>query len=253
MISEARFRSREKRLMKARKLVERIRAGEHIVAVAREQHVNPVELSAVCREMGVIVRPGRPRGPGMNEKSPPLRFRGVDWTRSDAELAEALDCTRQAVNYVRRKLIRLEVIEPRSLRGRSERDHKASAPKIGRLPSLFAVLVKQVNRGEDRGKHLLAVTRPYTEAALERINCGRAHDRKELLSLEQLLALLNGLKGSSRATAILALMPLACPMNEDSRSKLLEGIDPKTVTDLETLLASLARAISKDAASGTPD
>lgn len=103
-------KSREQRLReKMLPLVEKIRKGSKLAALASEFAVDVQKLSALCREKGVSLRRGRPK----EKVWSPKRYEGVDWAQTDREIATQLGCTHQAVNAIRQKLLKLGLIQPR--------------------------------------------------------------------------------------------------------------------------------------------
>lgn len=104
-------KTRDQRLReKMLPLVEKIRKGGKLAALAAEFAVDVQKLSALCREKGVALKRGRPKEKVWN----PKRYEGVDWTQTDREIASQLRCTHQAVNAIRQKLLRLGLIQPRT-------------------------------------------------------------------------------------------------------------------------------------------
>ena len=95
---------------KLAKLVKRIRKGERVAAVAREERVDEYKLRRMCHKAGITLRRGRPKGPKL---AAPRRYKGIDWSMRDVEIANLLRCSRQAVNQVRKKLLKLKLIRPR--------------------------------------------------------------------------------------------------------------------------------------------
>jgi hypothetical protein len=108
------FKSRQEKLReKLLALAQRVRKGEHITQLARDNHVTKSKLSAICRELGITVRRGRPKG-GASISS--KRYLEVDWLLKDAQIAQKLKRTPQAVNQMRHKMVRLGLIPPRPRR-----------------------------------------------------------------------------------------------------------------------------------------
>jgi len=111
------FKSRRETLSdKLLALAERVRKGEHVTQLALDNHVTTSELSRVCREMGITLRRGRPKG---TISGPSKRDLEEDWSLNDLQIARKRKCTPQAVNQLRHKMVRLGLIPPRPSRLRT--------------------------------------------------------------------------------------------------------------------------------------
>jgi len=111
------FKSRKEKLReKLLPLAKRVRKGEHITQLAQDNHVQRSALSALCRELGIKARVGRPKG---STSAPSKRDLEEDWSLSDRQIAQKRKCSRQAVNQIRQKMVRLGLIPPRPKRRRT--------------------------------------------------------------------------------------------------------------------------------------
>jgi transposase len=218
---------------KLRGLAERIRKGEFLTHIAREEKVDAQKLSKVCRKMGIILRRGRRKNPN---PGPPKQYKNVDWSLTDAAIGAQIGSTRQAVNLMRHKLIRLGFVEPRERRlGYWSAGRRLYQSLLGRT---------QLMAPQKRANVIVARTKQAAETAQELIRTGRAHHREYKLTVSHVLRIARGLTGRRRAQVISAIAPLMeLPLNESARNKLFAEIDGAVKGGLVRQFSHLEQAI----------
>jgi hypothetical protein len=229
-----------RRILKQSKLVEQVRRGRSVMAVAEREGINPGKLYAACQAAGVLFRRGRPRD---YEHWTPKRYAGVDWSRGDREIAEQLNITKQAVQAIRKKLFQRGLIPPRSRSRRTDKQKPATRNEKTRLrpptPAppplrLYERLTRRLARNPyKRSLSLIARVRPYAETAMSLIQQGRVSDRPHTLTGPQVAELVLSVSCRYRLLVLSLLASLTkLPLDPDSRRRLFSGIWGEFMEDL---------------------